>query len=122
MRTPIEPSQGATVADLRQFRTESPQLVSKDIILWSMDAMQLREVGNLVVQPWEMRWLRGPSCLAGSLCNMGDIERCLGGCRCPSVDAGLPSFGLGAAQQWSCPAALLVGQSGTDTARENPTV
>jgi len=40
---------GWKVADLCQCRTEAPQPVSKDDILWSMDAMQLREVGNLVV-------------------------------------------------------------------------
>ena len=50
---------GTKVASLMQSRTEAPQLVSKEDILWSMDAMQLREVGNFAVQLWKMRWLPG---------------------------------------------------------------
>lgn len=38
-------------------RTEAPQQVSTDSILWLMDAMQLREVGKLVVYLRKMRWL-----------------------------------------------------------------
>lgn len=37
-----------------------PQLVSKDDILWSLAAMKLREVGNLVAYLWKVQWLYGP--------------------------------------------------------------
>jgi len=39
-------------------RTEAPQQVSTDDILWLTDAMQLREVGKLVAYLWKMRWLQ----------------------------------------------------------------
>ena len=42
-----------------QSRTEAPQLVSKEDILWSMDAMQLREVSNFAVQLWKLWWFHG---------------------------------------------------------------
>lgn len=51
---PIEHSLDERVAVLCWCCTEKPQLVSKDDILWSMVAMQLREVGNLVTQLWKM--------------------------------------------------------------------
>lgn len=38
-------------------RTEAPQQVSTDDILWLMEAMQIREVGKLVAYLWKMRWL-----------------------------------------------------------------
>lgn len=40
---------GMKAGSLMQSRTGVPQLVSKKDILWSMDAMQLREVGNFAV-------------------------------------------------------------------------
>ena len=42
-----------------QSRTKALQLVSKEDILWLMDAMQLREVGNFAVQLWKMQCLHG---------------------------------------------------------------
>jgi len=51
---PIEHSLDERVAVLCWCCTEKPQLVSKDDNLWSMVAMQLREVGNLVTQLWKM--------------------------------------------------------------------
>lgn len=59
-------------------RTEAPQLVSKDDILWSMDAMQSREVGNLVVYLWKMRWLRSLCQVCDEWCSDLQSVLCIG--------------------------------------------